>query len=1240
MKITTASTTWSVWIFATMLSMAQAQDKGQLQPLSTVTDGLPDLEIIRPPADPAALEQWLGDPKERAIQEVFEKVMHPAGEAILTTHGNGPHKMLIGIWERVPASLRFQHSRFLRLSPPWNISPDGKYLFGCAPGERERVRAFGVYDYATGKALWRGSPDHPAMIIAAAFSRDSRLTAVIWRVGSLSRLSLLETSTGKPLKEQPIMSASDTLPTRSGALIFGKESLFVSPGMDEEGRVLEISLKDGTQRYHPTANPTDDDGGDWPGKTRMGLSEDGRYLAIYENARVLLMENRGGEWKSKFRGEADFVNWLGGDGFDTVAFSPDSRQLLISGNDKFRVIDPATGKTIQQSTSTCRCGVFHPKGRAFIRTCAPFEVVDPGTWQPLRNGAPIGATRPITGIDIGPDGKSAVITSWTEATVWALPDNEPAKAMATLIVKEPESHLLTRVNWIAAAGEYQGCDGLDFFRWRLPQGGPAPAPIIGQLAFPGRDEDREMMSEGVVIPDTSGKNALYYNASGPWVMRSLTPGAADSTARRLKFPVLFDVPGDTRAYFHPGDRKFIYDSMDGTAVYDLDTDAITPKKMRLPGRMAGYHAASNLIVSLDFDEVRAYDATALTKLWTLPLNGVCKVAMSPCCGVSPDGHWLVTATLDPVTQQSGILLVDLTKKTIVAQQDVYWDIDEGLAFTPDSTKVVVGHRGGAASVWNLAKLAATPQKKVIPSPITQTSKTSSRPAALRNVLTEMPTEPLHPDGISAWKFSPTGAVDIADGALNAGEWLIDGTPLRVLKVSAYEPRDGAAWAAGIELCDNNQQSRLQVRRTLSTFPSGSVGWVDEMENLTSSPVQIEAVMVAGFNRDWKELEAGSREPLTLEGGQLKLPEGYSTIASAVSSGLERRINVFQPFLIGDQDPATLKDPTGLQIPEKIPPPMQPELRWDDQAKRILCTYHLNLAPYERRVFLHKARSTALKPDEDLNKELRGTSLTTTVQDQPLFEPERLKEAVNFATPSAVYLTAITQPSAKPRPPIKEKSGFTWTIGHHPPEIANELMLNRCFVTQIDGWPVTISGRATQKGFRTRSNDRLGNSAVEFDYSVDLDGVYRLCLSVQNETGSPVERQVRLIALLKKPVSRIATANGKTLPQGTELNVAETGGTFALIADDSDATAALFAIGKPGASVTPKVTLIDAKTLEIAYTLTLAPGASVVLSQFAGQRPFAAFASEADAFANWPASKALQAWEASATAKSANWNPPP
>jgi WD40 repeat protein len=1206
-------------------------------PLVIVQEGLSPLVLAEPPPDPAALIGWLGNPRHRPQSHLGPVLFHPNGRQLLAREHGDNDTDYLSLWQAEPGSTKLALTGTFPLFKPWNLSGDGQFICGVPTTDWNRKGAFGVWKFPTGEPLWQIGKDHPAVINAAAFSQDGRVIALLWKVAENLHLSILDSASGKVIREIPMaptLPISGRYPT---TMVFSKDSLLLSPRLDEKGRLIEIPFADWTPRFHATT--LDDDFHDpWESDTRLELSRDGKWLAVWASYRALVMESRSGKWTPKLQSDQEWCDFNDDTDYQTITITPDSKRILLSGEVDHRVVELATGKILSHVKGSCRCGVFHPAGRIFVRTCYPFEVNDASSLTPLPGGEVSGHTDAIENVDFTEDGKKLISTSERFAFVWDLSGESISTEPLSSLILPPQAIQggLSRLAWLPSINEIQGADAFDFYRWKAPATGQTwPRTIVGELAFRGRENMRDMGLMMSVFPTPDGKSAIYHSNTGPFIVRTMDKDPAKITSRQLNFKSRDDMTGDFRYHFMPDSQTFIYDSYGGIARYDLTTDQITKVNRTESSQLAGHSIATGRIAGFSLGTLTLYDDKTLATISKTSFRHPSAAIHFKRADFSADGKWLACMAFDMVKGTEKLWLIDAVKLELAAVQLVTHRTSDHLRFSPDSQRLIVGHLGGSLSVWDVTKLVATApasaEDKAIagpPATARATASTTPKPTNAQPTMpsgfqtfTEVPAHPLLPDKVTPWVWSPDCSANAADGTLQIGTLKINGQTVEVLSTLGHTRTEWQTLSGKLEMqaqLPNGQT--LLVSRDVFCDGSSTAYWADRLRNPTASIQQVEVSFEFGFSRDLTELEAGNRTPLSLDGTRVRLPQNEEFIVSHLSTpDGKRHTSHVRTMVVGTdglQKPQT--EPFFIPgPPEIVPPPSEPELHWDPERRVFQALYKITLAPYEHRILLHIARSAPIPESVTLNEYSKGLA-SLNVSTYKWFHPENIEIALNYATPKEIWMAkSSTNTLYKPLPEYTDQFGFTWRPAFNVYGLANQLMLQRGLHCHADGWPLVAFKGTREEGFNKHQASRQGDVCIAEKFSFSPTLGFRFESRIRYDGNAPRDVEINFVNLLRQPASQILDENGKSIPLNRNIPISTLGRKFAIVGKADDQPCALFSLGVISHQAAPELRFVDHQTMEIVYKLPMKPGEKIDLLHITAQQPLSAFPSPADMMAQWP-----------------------
>ena len=1201
---------------------------GALLPAATKLSGAEDLLTgvapapleIAPmsPDKPMALLGSYGDPLMHAPSAVSETQWHPSGNFLLARMRDGIRDNQIGIWKPNPAgdSLKFQG--FLGLGWPWVLSPDGSLLFGMAMKGPFQRGPFGCYRFGDRQGLWSFRAGALDNIASAAFSPDSKLLAVLHGTKEKCMVSLFDATSGRMLREfQPDVSSGSFW--LSGAMVFVHDGLLLCPSLDPEGRLTLLDLKTWTAQRPPNTKG-------YRGAPRLVTSKDSRWVVVWDSNEYVVWDHSGADFREKFRGRADTYAFE--KGFNSVALSPDGRTLVVSGNGRHRVIEIGTQKLLHESTTYCMCGVFHPEGKTFWRTCTPFVPTAVGEWS---TGAPETRGHFLTAQPVeSPDGKWLATQDDDVILVWPVAGQSPSFFLGPTPADEKECWRFQKVAWSADSKMLYAGDSWDFVRWSLPtRVGPGGklVKIPGTIAFEDRGHQQlNTVMAQEIIPDHQGKWCMLRGVRGGWTMRNLERPEMMQTfllPRELNssWSPRFFLPDDSGVLISAGIKRVLYDIASHTP-HEITAPPVGEIEGTVDARGWAFGTSANSVVTFfnvqdGMKRLQFPNAQPASPRWST-------------AQASPDGRYFAVPASRPDLR--GFLLYDLDRRELVAFQPTEFAV-VNLNFSHDNRRIYTGLEGGAVLAWDVEKLPQSspppdkwPKSAVgsePPKPVAgTTSGTSSYQPPIRTAA--MPAQPLSLDENSAWKILEDGSAFGGEEYPSLGRITVAGAAPTVLSAESSTAPDNKSFYGSLVL--RSQDRNVLVRRQVHGLYGGELCWVDDLTNLTERPLEFDFVFEACPGLDASVLVNEQNQPLRVQDGMIIPSPNMPMVGGTRPEGGGRlRANYLQ-FIAGPNPPET------------------PTLKWDAPRHTIQAVSHVKLLPLGRRLLMHTGRSRLL-PVELSPKDFFGGTLHHINGDSLYlanwFIPQALLIAGN-------YSDDVEWRKKFPRPPMpgtvkgpipQDAMGCTWTPAQQSLGFSSELVVQRGFELWMEGQPAVTSAlipKPDNSGFAAGStNERKKVILSQSSILRAKDGAISLTATVTNNSNEPVHTKVGFVTWLAQPANVFCDPQGTELPRDRPVAAAQHHGKVFVSLPGANQPAAIFSLSTLEAKAKPTVKLVDARMLLVEYELDLSGGQIVTLVHVVAQRPAAAFGSPANTMANWNDSKIFQMTPGSARALNLN-----
>ncbi len=252
---------------------------------------------------------------------------------------------------------------------------------------------------------YRTLSGHTECVNAVAFSPNGKALAT---AGSDCLLKLWDVATGKETfsVKHPLNATSVAFSPDGKLLAVGSGSYVQDKAHHGGHPVSEIVIHDSAtgKTLHELRLPDDDDGL----VSSVAFSPNGKLLAAgHSDSLATIWDTT--TWKQKFAIDGPVGN------VNTVAFSPDSRELAVVSSNQIVLIDPTTGeptRSLKGCKGSVMCVAFSPDGRRVAAGCDDDTIV---LWE-RKTGAVTatltGHSSFVEGVAFSPDSKTLASASW------------------------------------------------------------------------------------------------------------------------------------------------------------------------------------------------------------------------------------------------------------------------------------------------------------------------------------------------------------------------------------------------------------------------------------------------------------------------------------------------------------------------------------------------------------------------------------------------------------------------------------------------------------------------------------------------------------------------------------------------------------------------------------------------------------------------------------------------------------
>ncbi len=1160
-----------------------------------------------------------GNPETRADAAVGKAVWIADGTRMYTSGAEGTGRG-IQVWRPNADGLGVTLDGTLPLGFPWAVSPDGAWVFG----EHEKG-GFQLHNARTLEGAW-ALGEFP-QVLQAEFSRSGEWLALVHyrdmagKSPGTIQVSVFSVKDRSRKIVLPVQARSQFIRSDRYDVAFLDDGLWLAPVFDTEGRICRVSLPDG--KIVPMTPAVDYQEG-----PRLGISDDGQWLVSWGNDAYHIFKKTGSQFQPHLSGTAprpsDLPVIFIHPGFNSVQFTPDSKQVIISGARQHKVIHLNDRRVVHEDTTSCLCGIFG-RGRdpLFWNTCAPFTAVRPGSWTPVARSDP-GHRDLINSIAFSPDGRWLATQSPGSIWLWDVKDPETPPRN---LVPPVSDFWFGRAVWSPDGTELWAGDGYGYLKWKVNARPAADGRLVGELLFHD-DFDRGTRSPAMQflcpVP-SSGACIITGNIS---VLRQ--PGKTE-IVRSLRIPDGLPHP----VTLSNDETELFWVSLRNQSLVAMSLKDLTRRPAPAPtgGILAG-KLADGRLVCVDQRAVNIVDPSVLRVVTSSAVpRGRRLNSTSQSAAASPDGRWISTTLIEDNAglQPAQQILADITgpKVRFAALPDMNAEF-RSAAFSPDGKLLAVGLVSGVVTLWDVAaldRMAAVPPEPPAPVP--------KAPVTFNGFPWESedwPAEAILLPRMDSWRISPDGMVMCREASLTAGAVRIDGAEPRVLGMRSYmtsipippgqfnpdpgRTPPGHTVVGEIEMRAAGDKVRLV--RNIRAHAFGSLRWHDTLENLSGEPATFTYEHIAEMGGT-SHMQSPQGTPVAVgPNGALTAPQPLTSIITRRSIGNVERFVEWQFATAAAPHP--------------------PVVRWQEATKSITAGWKFTLRPHEKKVVMVRLSQQYLQPGIH-------PAPTTLVTGQDNAWTPRIAAVANA---SWTFRTDAEKEAGFKRLGLNSDGtesdgmGFRWL----KPPVASFGMgaafgADRLFELWLDGSPAA---------FETLVTDVLeGTSRRQFVPELrTVDGVVRAQRRIQfkKETGllimhdtiinggtTPRRVKVELPVVALDHFSRLETPAGRSLSMAGNVLFKEYDGQFALVSPGEDKPAILLSVGSAGAAVQPFLkTSAAGRAVFLCYELDLAPGERVPLLHIATQRPFSAYEKSSEAFAEFGLPALF------ATGLPANWAP--
>jgi len=1214
------------------------------------------LEIKEARFSAPGLIHWLGDPQQRASQ--VDKVEW-TGDGTRLYARTLVDPLHTQVWSGSEHSTKLRLRGFLPLRA-CGASKDGRWLAGVrwheGPSSPDSPPTLGLYYADSLLGVWESRCTDFWNVERVLFSWDGKYLIIAGPDGNKDYVvSVLDTASGHRLKKfsHPLstvkMPASGEpwvgAPVKTHDIEVGQDFLLLPPVFDEKERILRVALP--SLETTPVTEPME---GDSLSGQSLTLSNDDRWLASLTPDEYRVLEKTPTGYVKRFSGNLpvhrDNTGMIWGDRLESLSFSPDSRRLLVSSAQRFKVIG-LPDQNVIYSGDHGMMGEFAPDGQTFWTSRPIFRAFDTATWAALPDPSP-GAQSGAESLHFSLKGYRLLLGSRSSSEVW---DIDGAKPLFYL--KPPKGCCLGSSFWSSNGEEVYGSYPESYLRWKVPHdaGSAESQDITGEPLFqlPAswqtmRQEDRDKHYPFISGHDPVTDSCLLSIAFMP-TMTELREPSRPAVVRHFKVEHVPFMKGffgtDGKEIFYSYDAPSRLDAPSITPYtepvlcgYHLDTDAFrSPDNPPVQGHVVGVDRQNHRVVILG-------ESAGITVLDEKTLQPIKKLYPPPpfhwslAAALSPDGRWLFCRLGNhSAMSDAKLALVDLQEGKLAFLHD---ELDARMLsadFSADSAFLALGHTTGPVSIWRVADMVAAQ-----PTPVMALSDQIAKPSRPATPINNVDSlwvkglpEPFTPKSGGSWTVDQQGAVtDSQAPSFRVGQWLVNGVPMCAVS-QAYRQLGGETSSTTLRADLRDDTGQLLLSRTVGLERLDRISYLDQWQNLGSKPLKVKLSMVWSLGANPENLRSEAGSPLSVEGDQLHADGTLHELAALISASTNQPAKAICLGLCSDR----AAQPTVL--------------RWDAAHQAILSEWTLELEPFQSRaIYQH----LVMQPSVTGAPQLAGLFEITRRFGVADFGPTVVGKLINFTLrPDEKEAEAKrSRPfGIEPDGSQKDALGFHWFNAGNFDGMQSELQGDRILSLLVNHVPVSPAGNGQTEltlSPRDHSAPTLAEGAVP-DTSVLVQR--RTLLSLQeslfiaqdtfiNTGDHPVTLPVDLLVRGKTPIVSAVTRDGKPLNLAQSATAKECGGRVALVFAGEQKPGIALGLGCDNALISATLRQLGESSVILHYVLTLKPGEKAALAHVACPRAVGGYGKPSDVLTGMRSPLEFYRLQGPDTVAPENWTP--